>query len=71
MGFYYLNKNAQETGEHEVHEAKCEWLPEEQNCLTVGECVDGNDAVETAKILYPKVAVIDGCEHCAPEAHNR
>ena len=34
---FYVNKNAQCTGEHEVHRADCAWLPDAANRIYLGE----------------------------------
>lgn len=69
MEFYYLNKNAQSTGEHEVHKETCSSLPEERNRVYLGVFNNGNEAVEKAKSIGYSTA--DGCKNCSPEAHTR
>ena len=32
---YYVNKNAQSDGTHEVHNSDCEWLPDVENRILV------------------------------------
>ena len=27
MAYYYVNKNAQSNGDHEVHKSGCSWMP--------------------------------------------
>ena len=34
---FYVNKNEQWTGEHEVHRADCAWLPDVANRIYLGE----------------------------------
>jgi phage-related protein len=68
MKKYYVNKNAQPTGEHEVHKSGCAWMPRLENCLYLGEFYDGKAAVAKAKTIYPNS---DGCKHCCPEAHTK
>ena len=34
---FYVNKNEQWTGEHEVHRADCAWLPDAANRIYLGE----------------------------------
>ncbi len=36
MGIYYVNKNAQSNGDHEVHKSDCAWLPEVENRKYLG-----------------------------------
>ena len=38
---FYVNKYAQPTGEHEVHRSNCAWLPDAENRIYLGSCVDG------------------------------
>jgi len=33
---YYVNKNAQTNGDHEVHTETCTWLPDVENRLYLG-----------------------------------
>ena len=33
---FYVNKNEQWTGEHEVHRADCAWLPDAANRIYLG-----------------------------------
>lgn len=68
MGFYYLNRNAQTTGEHEVHESNCFRMPEPQNRIYLGYFSNANEAVREARKYYDNV---DGCYYCSPEAHRR
>jgi len=68
MAPYYVNKNAQETGEHEVHTTGCPHPPEPENRLHLGRFTNCHDAVEEAKKHYDNV---DGCFHCTNECHTR
>ena len=34
---YYVNKNAQPNGDHEVHRATCIWLPDVENRIYLGD----------------------------------
>ena len=52
---FYVNKNEQWTGEHEVHRADCAWLPDAANRIYLGK-------------YYTRV---DGCCFCCPESHTR
>ncbi|GAI41041.1 unnamed protein product [marine sediment metagenome] len=51
---YYVNKNAQDNGDHEVHEEGCEKMPEEENKLYLGDFSNCHDAVKEAKKHYHK-----------------
>jgi hypothetical protein len=66
---YYLNKNPQNNGDHEVHKESCYWLPSSTNRIFIGVFSNGIAAVRHAKAMYP-TAKIDGCVHCCNEAHH-
>ena len=66
--FYYVNKNAQATGEHEVHASGCKYLPSEENRIYLGFFTNSRDAIRKAKKYYSNV---DGCFFCCPESHTR
>lgn len=65
---YYVNKNAQPTGEHEVHKSSCSWLPDAENRIYLGDYDKATDALKEAKKYYSNV---DGCYYCCPEIHTR
>lgn len=65
---YYVNKQAQSTGEHEVHREDCNHLPDIFNQEFVGNFYHCRDAIAEVKKKYKEV---DGCFHCCPECHNR
>lgn len=69
---YVLNRNAQPTGEHEVHvvNGTCSWLPQWQNRIDLGKHTHCSSAVTTARNRYPGTA-IDGCKHCCPDCHAK
>ena len=65
---YYVNKNAQPTGEHEVHAEDCPYMPHIQNRQYLG-CFDNcKEALKKAKDYYNNV---DGCYYCASLCHTR
>ena len=68
MSSYYVNRNAQPTGEHEVHKSGCTHMPEPENKLYLGEFTNCKDAVKKAKDYYNNV---DGCYYCCNECHTR
>lgn len=68
MPNYYVNKNAQPTGEHEVHRDGCPTPPEPENRLNLGVFTNCWDAVREAGKYYRDV---DGCRNCSPECHTR
>lgn len=67
MASYYVNKNAQNNGDHEVHKSTCSVLPDEQNRMYLGNFDNCADAVKKAKETYKKS---DGCKICSPECHT-
>ena len=67
-GYYYVNKIAQPTGEHEVHISNCRYLPLEKNRIYLGYFSNSGDAIKVARSYYSNV---DGCFYCCPESHKR
>ncbi len=68
MAANYVNKNAQSTGEHEVHTTGCSYMPEPENRVYLGEFTNCGGAVRKAKNVYSNV---DGCYYCSNECHTR
>jgi hypothetical protein len=68
MADYHVNKNAQSTGEHEVHKTGCGQQPDPANRLSLGDHANCQSAVKEAKKHYPKV---DGCYYCASDCHKK
>jgi hypothetical protein len=64
MSYYYINKNAQENGDHEVHTTGCSHPPEEKNRIGLGNFDYCYQAVVAAKQKWPN-AQINGCYYCA------
>jgi len=67
MANYYVNKNSQSNGDHEVHKSGCKHMPEEQNKILLGDFYTCFDAVRVAKTIYPTT---DGCFYCCNECHT-
>jgi len=67
MARYYVNKNAQSSGDHEVHTTGCSWMPNPENKLYLGEFSSCHGAVREAKKTY---STADGCKHCSKECHT-
>ena len=67
MALYYVNKNAQSNGDHEVHKSGCDYMPSEKNRLYLGSFANCFDAVRKAKKTYPKS---NGCYHCSKECRT-
>lgn len=67
MKKYYVNKNAQSNGDHEVHREDCRYLPSESNRKYLGEFTSCDGAVREAKRHYTKS---NGCKTCCPNCHT-
>ena len=67
MKKYYVNKNAQSNGDHEVHDQYCSNLPSSDHRKYLGEFSSCKEAVKEAKKTYPSA---DGCKICSKECHN-
>lgn len=68
MKYYYLNMNAQPTGEHEVHKASCQFFTKMNDYIELGYFFSANEALIAAKKYYNDV---DGCYYCSPEIHKK
>jgi hypothetical protein len=67
MDNYYVNKNAQSNGDHEVHKESCYYLPSSVNRLYLGSFSTCEDAVKEAKKTYPQS---NGCIFCSLPCHT-
>lgn len=67
MAIYYVNKNSQSNGDHEVHERGCGHMPNPENRLYLGDFTSCRPAVREAKKYYDTA---DGCYYCCNECHN-
>ena len=67
MASYYVNKNAQANGDHEVHRTGCIYLPHQENRLYLGEYSSCGPAVIEAKKHYRQS---NGCYTCSRECHT-
>jgi len=70
MARYCVNKSAQPTGEHEVHnlDSGCIFLPALRNQQPLGNCKDCVEAIAKAREYYSNV---DSCAYCADECHTQ
>jgi len=64
---YYVNKVAQNNGDHEVHKSKCNYLPSAEHRLYLGMFDNCRDAVNEAKKFYKQC---NGCFYCCRECHT-
>ncbi len=67
MAKYYVNRNEQNNGDHEVHKAGCRFMPEEPNSLYLGDYTNCQDAVREAKKTYGQS---NGCYYCSKDCHT-
>lgn len=67
MKKYYVNKNAQTNGDHEVHTSDCRYLPNVENRKYLGEFYYCSSAVTEAKKTYPQS---NGCKTCSNSCHT-
>ena len=67
MARYYVNKNAQSNGDHEVHTPGCSFLPAKENRIYLGDFLSCGPAVREAKKHY---AQSNGCYYCSRPCHT-
>lgn len=65
MKIYYVNKEAQYNGDHEVHQEGCIFIPANKEYL--GEHETCKTAVAVAKLRYEKS---NGCYTCCRACHT-
>lgn len=66
--YYYVNKNGQSNGDHEVHTTGCSYMPLEKNRISLGTHDNCKTAVKKAKEYYSKV---NGCYYCSNNCHTQ
>ncbi len=67
MARYYVNRNEQSNGDHEVHKAGCAWLPFTENRIYLGDFHSCVPAVVEALKYYTQV---NGCYFCSNDCHT-
>lgn len=67
MDKYYVNKNAQKNGDHEVHKEGCIWMPTIYNRISVGNWSKCSSAVIFSKLYFVQS---NGCAYCCRECHT-
>ena len=67
MDHYYVNRNAQANGDHEVHTTICSYLPSPENRCYLGYFSSCADAVKEAKKMYSQS---NGCFYCCGVCHT-
>lgn len=65
---YYVNANAQSNGDHEVHTQSCEWLPNVENRIFLGDFTTCGPAVRAAREHFTQV---NGCYYCSRLCHTQ
>lgn len=64
---YYVNRNQQQNGDHEVHKDGCYWLPLPHNRIHLGAYASCRLAVLEAKRHFKRA---NGCKHCSSACHT-
>ena len=64
---FYVNKQAQPNGDHEVHRETCYRLPSASNRIYLGDYASSESALREARKYYSQA---DGCYYCCPEIHH-
>jgi len=67
MARYYVNKNQQPNGDHEVHVQSCNYLPLPENRIYLGDFTYCSAAVREAGKHY---AQVNGCHWCSRACHT-
>ena len=67
MARYYVNRNAQSNGDHEVHKIGYSFFPKEENRIYLGDFESCHPVVREAKKHYDKV---NGCYYCSEPCHT-
>ncbi|TNE56928.1 MAG: hypothetical protein EP340_10395 [Alphaproteobacteria bacterium] len=67
MPHYYVNRNEQNNGDHEVHTDGCPHPPDFANRHDLGFHSDCRSAVRAAKYIYPQS---NGCYWCCTDCHT-
>jgi len=67
MSHYYVNKNAQSNGDHEVHTTGCSYMPNNENRIYLGDFSRCSQAISEARKHYSQV---NGCYYCSRDCHT-
>lgn len=67
MAKYYVNRNAQANGDHEVHKEGCNWLKLVVSKKDLDDHSNCTTAVLEAKKTYTQS---NGCIYCSKECHT-
>lgn len=66
--YYYVNTQAQFSGEHEVHKNNCAYGADRSHRRDLGWHETDSSALTAAGRIY---TFVDGCAHCCPSIHRR
>lgn len=71
MPKFIINKNSQQNGDHEIHNATngCSYMPSPENQIDLGVHATCYEAVVLAKQKWPKNR-INGCYYCCYSCHT-
>lgn len=67
MDYYFVNRQAQANGDHEVHKQTCAYLPSPLNQLALGFHANCHSAVQAARAYYWQS---NGCYWCSQQCHT-
>ena len=67
MSAYYVNKNSQSNGDHEIHVLGCSYFPKKENAEYLGNFTYCDFAILEAKKKYDQV---NGCFYRSKECHT-
>ena len=67
MADYYVNKNQQSNGDHEVHKTGCDYFPNQENAVFLGSFTSCHYAVSAAK---KKGYNANGCYYYSKECYT-
>lgn len=67
LNHYYVNKQAQPNGDHEIHKYECTHGADFDNQRELGWFSSDRDALNEALKIYPQS---DGCMYCCLSIHR-
>ncbi len=67
MKNYFVNQNAQENGDHEVHTSSCSYLPKSENLIPLGKHSNCFDAIKKSRQYFSQT---NGCYFCCNACHT-
>ena len=67
MANYYVNTQAEESGDHKLHTSGCPYLPDTTHRLELGDHNSDHSALRAARRHFENVG---GCLSCSPDLHK-